>query len=384
MLKLDLGAGEISPAGFTPLGRDHGTEIFPLPYADETVDEIYASHVLEHFPHGQVEAVLADWTRALKKGGRLRIAVPDFARIAESYLQGRTGPHQGWLLGGQTDANDFHKALFDRDTLRRMLAACGLVIIRPWTSEIGDCADLDISLNLEAHKPFVAELAVSGAMSVPRLGFMDNLFCAIEAVMPCNVKFRKHGGAFWGQSLTKVFERILEEDNPDAILTLDYDSIFSPKHLAHLMQLMMLHPEADAIAPIQSSRHLKTALFTVDGPEGENAPQLKRTDFDPDLQPVATAHFGLTLIRTSALRRLPKPWFHSVPDADGGWGEGRIDEDIAFWRKWREAGNSLFLANRVAIGHAELMVRWPDINLEVFYQSMADWQNEGVPAGTWE
>jgi hypothetical protein len=29
------------------------------------------------------------------------------------------------------------------------------------------------------------------------------------------------------------------------------------------MQLMMLYPEIDALAPIQSSRHLSTTLFTV-------------------------------------------------------------------------------------------------------------------------
>lgn len=382
-MKLDLGAGDISPPGFIPLGRDHGSEVFPLPYADETVDEIYASHVLEHFPHNQVEAVLKDWARALKKGGRLRIAVPDFAKIAQSYLEGKAAPHQSWLLGGQTDADDYHKAMFDRERLRQLFAACGLVIVRPWTSEIEDCAALDISLNLEGRKPFVSELSVSGAMSVPRLGFMDNQFACIEAVLACQVKLRKHGGAFWGQSLTKVFERIIEQDNPDAILAIDYDSIFSPKHLAHLMQLMMLYPEADAIAPIQSSRHLKTALFTVPGEEGENAPKLLRTAFDPDIQPVETAHFGLTLIRTEKLKALPKPWFHSVPDPDGGWGDGRIDEDIAFWRKWKQAGNTLYLANRVAIGHAELMARWPDINLEVFYQPMSDWQNDGIPEGAW-
>src|SRR6185437_6608660 len=82
-VRLDLGAGQVSPYGFIPLGRDHGSEIFPLPYGDETVDEIRASHCLEHFPHGQVAAVLKDWVRALKKGGRLRIAVPDFKKIAE-------------------------------------------------------------------------------------------------------------------------------------------------------------------------------------------------------------------------------------------------------------------------------------------------------------
>lgn len=383
MIRLDLGAGQISPPGFTPVGRDHGSEIFPLPYADESVDEIRASHCLEHFSHREIETVFADWVRALKKGGRLRIAVPDFAKIAQNYLEGQAGPHEHFVMGSHADQNDFHKAMFDRDRLRKLFAVNDMVLIRPWESEIQDCATYPISLNLEAYKPFVAQINVSGAMSVPRLGFMDNLFCAMESVIPCQVKFRKHGGAFWGQSMTKVFERILEEDNPDAILTMDYDSIFLPKHLAHLMQLMMLHPEIDALAPIQSSRHLPTTLFTVPGPEGDNAPTLSRVDLAPDVMKVATAHFGLTLLRADKLRALPKPWFHSIPSPNNDWNDGHIDEDIAFWRKWAEAGNSLYIANRVPIGHAELMVRWPDINLEVTYQSMTDFQKDGVPAEAW-
>lgn len=382
-IKLDLGAGKISPPGFVPLGRDHGSEIYPLAYADGSVQEIRASHVLEHFPHGQVADVIKDWVRCLKKGGKLKIAVPDFRKIAEGYLEGQPEPHESFLLGGQTDPNDYHRSLFDREKLRRLLAGAGLVLTRPWVSEIADCAAYPISLNLEARKPFVDEIRVSGAMSVPRLGFMDNLFCCIEAVIPCNVKLRKHGGAFWGQSLTKVFERIIEEDNPDAILTIDYDSIFTPKHLAQLMQLMMLYPKIDALAPIQSSRHLPTTLFTVHGTEGDNAPAIPRKEFEGDTTQVATAHFGLTLIRTAALKRMAKPWFHSQPSPAGDWGEGHVDEDIAFWRKWEAAGNTLHLANRVAIGHAELMCRWPDVNLQVHYQSMTDFQQKGVPEECW-
>ena len=382
-IKLDLGAGQISPPGFIPLGRDHGSEIFPLHYADGSVDEIRASHVLEHFPHHQTEAVIKDWVRCLKKGGRLKIAVPDFAKVAEGYLKGDNAPHEYFLMGGQTDANDFHGAMFDREKLRKLLAGAGLVLTQPWTSELEDCAAYPVSLNLEARKPHDAALTVSGAMSLPRLGFMDNLFCCMEAVVACNVKLRKHGGAFWGQSLTKVFERILEQDDPDLILTIDYDSIFTPGHLARLIQTMMLYPQIDALAAIQSSRHLPTTLFTVHGTDGDNAPAIPRTQFEGDTTKVATAHFGLTLIRTKALRRIEKPWFHSQPSPQDDWGDGHVDEDIMFWRKWEEAGNSLHLANRVAIGHAELMCRWPDINLQVHYQSMTDFQQIGVPEECW-
>ncbi|MCS3690942.1 methyltransferase domain-containing protein [Bradyrhizobium elkanii] len=383
-IKLDLGAGKVSPPGFVPVGRDHGTEIFPLNYADGSVDEIRCSHALEHFPHAQIPEVIKDWVRCLKKGGKLKIAVPDFGKIAEDYLAGKPAPYEGYVVGGQIDQNDYHKALFDRERLRKLLADAGLVLTRPWTSEIEDCAAYPISLNLEARKPFVDELRVSGAMSMPRLAFTDNFFCCMEACIPCNVKLRKHGGAFWGQSMTKVFERILEEDDPDAILTIDYDSVFLPKHLAHLMQLLMLHPEIDALAPIQSSRHLPTTLFTVHGKEGDNAPALPRTAFEGDTVPVATAHFGLTLIRTEALRRMEKPWFQASPDSEGRWGEGKVDEDIGFWRRWEAAGNSLHLASHVPIGHMELLVKWPDINLQTFHQSVTDFQINGVPEGVWE
>lgn len=385
MLKLDLGAGEISPPGYVPMGNAHGRPIYPLDAAAESVDCIRASHVLEHWPHGELADVLKDWVRALKPGGVLRIAVPDFAKVASGYLEGHVQPTESWLMGGQTDHDDFHRSLFDETRLKRLLSDAGLVLLRPWTSEIDDCAAYPISLNLEGSKPYVPELKVSGAMSVPRLGFTDNMFCALEAVLALHVKFRKHGGAFWGQSLTNVFERILEEDQADLILTVDYDSIFTPKHLATMIQLMMLHPEIDALAPVQSSRHLKSTLFTVKG-GGGNEPLVKRTDLAGDTFKVNTAHFGLTLIRTERLRALPKPWFHSVPSAAGEWhdGDGHIDEDIQFWRKWEAEGFNLHLAPRVAIGHAELVAKWPDINLETFHQSMSDWQNNGVPEGAWQ
>jgi predicted SAM-dependent methyltransferase len=141
--------------GFTPVGRDHGSEVYPLPYADGSVTEIRASHVLEHFPHGQVADVIKDWVRCLKKGGKLKIAVPDFQKIAEDYLAGKHAPHEGYLVGGQADQNDYHKAVFDRERLRHLLSDAGLVLISPWTSEIQDCAAYSISLNLEVASRIV-------------------------------------------------------------------------------------------------------------------------------------------------------------------------------------------------------------------------------------
>ena len=162
-VRLDLGAGKASPPGFMPLGHGHGSEIYPLsPFADNSVDEIRASHCLEHFSHRQVPHVLAEWVRVLKPGGLLSIAVPDFAKIAANYLEGAAQPTEGYVMGGQVDSDHFHRSLFDRDRLTRLMVAAGLVSIVPWVSDLKDCAALSISLNLRGRKVSAKEVTVRG------------------------------------------------------------------------------------------------------------------------------------------------------------------------------------------------------------------------------
>jgi predicted O-linked N-acetylglucosamine transferase (SPINDLY family) len=163
VVRLDLGAGKASPPGFTPLGHGHGSEIYPLSlFADNSADEIRASHCLEHFSHRQVPHVLAEWVRVLKPGGLLSIAVPDFAKSAANYLEGGAQPTEGYVMGGQIDEDDFHRSLFDRDRLTRLMLAAGLVSIEPWVSDLKDCAALSISLNLRGRKVSSREVTVHG------------------------------------------------------------------------------------------------------------------------------------------------------------------------------------------------------------------------------
>ncbi len=49
-------------------------------FADESVDVIYSSHVLEHFHHtlnNELLRVLIEWRRVLKPGAKLLLSVPD-------------------------------------------------------------------------------------------------------------------------------------------------------------------------------------------------------------------------------------------------------------------------------------------------------------------
>ncbi len=59
----------------------------PLPFADGTFDVVYHSHVLEHFSRAGGRALLQECARVLKRGGTLRVVVPDLAFSARLYLQ---------------------------------------------------------------------------------------------------------------------------------------------------------------------------------------------------------------------------------------------------------------------------------------------------------
>lgn len=387
-MRLNLGAGDTNIEGFTALDQQQGHEIFPLPYPDQSVEEIRASHVLEHFPHQQVPSIVKDWTRALKPGGKLRIAVPNFAWIVEQYVNGGQVPVQGYVMGGQVNGHDYHKAIFDEGSLRQLMAANGLIEIKHWRSEIEDCAALPVSLNLVGIKPVngataTRPLRVGAAMSVPRLGFMDNFFCAWQALTPLGITPRKHTGVFWGQCLERCIEEWLDE-GVEWILTIDYDALFTRDQVATLLALVQRYENVDALAPIQMHRQRRTPLATRRGPDGKNVSEIALEELNQDIMPVNTAHFGLTLLRAEALARTPKPWFKEEPDEHGSWGDGHTDADIWFWRQWEKAGNTLFLANRVAIGHGEFMAVWLGQDLQTIYQHPSDFYKSGPPPEVWK
>jgi SAM-dependent methyltransferase len=91
-IRLNIGADRTQIAGF--LSVDFNAEVHPdvlceadhLPFEDDTVDEIYASHVLEHLPYES--KALQEWLRVLKPGGMLTVAVPDIVQIYYLYKHG--------------------------------------------------------------------------------------------------------------------------------------------------------------------------------------------------------------------------------------------------------------------------------------------------------
>jgi tRNA (mo5U34)-methyltransferase len=225
---------------------------------------------------------------------------------------------------------------------------------------------------------------LAAVMSVPRLGFEDNSSAILETLRPLHVPLLKVWGAFWGQCLERGIQTQIDA-GADLILTIDNDSLFVKEDLQELLALIQAHPEVDALVPLQVGRDGKGPLATMRTKTGQRQTEIPGETFKPDLAPIATGNFGLTLIRVSALLKMPHPWFLAQPDREGQWGRDRVDADINFWRQFRAYGNNAYLANRVAIGHLEAVVAWPsDKQMQPIYQPLPQWRKEGKPKNAWQ
>ncbi len=178
--KIHLGCGRIYIPGFFHV------DIQPAPHVDavssgedlsfidnDTVELIYASHVLEHFDRWHYHDALVEWHRVLKPGGVLRLSVPDFEACVRAYQKfGLSNPFSGIIglvCGGQRDLNDFHRMIFNRDLLTTELKTAGFNEVRDWNWRTTEHSHIDdysqaylphmdktdgmlMSLNLEAVK----------------------------------------------------------------------------------------------------------------------------------------------------------------------------------------------------------------------------------------
>lgn len=176
-IKLHIGCGKKYIPGFIHI------DVRKLPHIDyvtsadrldmfknNSVNLVYACHVLEHFKRNQIENVLKEWYRVLKLGGILRIAVPDFEKLIEVYLKTKDlklvlGP----LAGRQDYPGNTHYVVFDYSYLAEVLKKVGFKNIHryDWRKTIHKDYDdfsqayiphlekeqgILISLNVEAEK----------------------------------------------------------------------------------------------------------------------------------------------------------------------------------------------------------------------------------------
>ena len=136
--------------------------------------EIFMSHVIEHYrspgkglrrtPETAIGALVAA-ARALRPGGIVRIAVPDFEALARLYTNGTLPLFPrllGRLCGAQNYRENVHRCAFDREFLELCLREAGFERFETWNptalnlamdASFDELNGVRTSLNLLGHKP---------------------------------------------------------------------------------------------------------------------------------------------------------------------------------------------------------------------------------------
>mgnify|MGYP003152590942 CR=1 FL=1 len=179
MIKINLGCGwrnfgkdwiHIDGGDYSHLDSK---DIINLPFSSNSVDLIYASHVIEYFDREEVIPILNKWKEKLKPGGILRLAVPNFRVMSILYLENKLtldnilGPLYGKM---EMDGSKiYHKTTYDKSSLEDVLKVCGFSNIKLYNWKETEHSEFDdhsqayfphmdkengtlISLNIECEK----------------------------------------------------------------------------------------------------------------------------------------------------------------------------------------------------------------------------------------
>ena len=142
----------------------HSHDVTQLPFEDNSVDLIYASHLLEYFDREEAVKVLSEWRRVLKyppggPGGVLRLAVPDFETMVILYLwkkeyklESFLGPLYGKMNMETVHMEDnrfkesktvYHKTPYDLDSLTELLESVGMENIHKYSWKETEHSEFD-------------------------------------------------------------------------------------------------------------------------------------------------------------------------------------------------------------------------------------------------
>lgn len=218
------------------------------------------------------------------------------------------------------------------------------------------------------------QLKITALFSMPRVGFTDNMFCAASVFPSLGIHLGRHCGAFWEQSLSMLLEACLERGD-DYVITVDYDSVFIREQVVELIRLIET-TGADAVCPVQIKRNCSRVLSEIHPDEIVHG----AVDCNRPTTRIKAGHFGLTIIRCESLRKLPRPWLWSIPNADTlKWEEGKVDADINFWNVANTTGWRVLQSNYVRIGHIQRVITWPTSKWAVHQQYLDEWEANGIP-----
>ena len=144
-MKLNLGSGNSKREGYTNIDICslnnvdivHDLEQIPYPFENDSADEIYMSHSLEHISMHKVQSVLKECYRILQKDKHLIIIVPCIECAMKKFLAEPEETRWGYLIeyilgnqGKSQTGNQYHKSGFTPAYLKKLVETAGFKIIK--------------------------------------------------------------------------------------------------------------------------------------------------------------------------------------------------------------------------------------------------------------
>jgi spore maturation protein CgeB/predicted SAM-dependent methyltransferase len=137
-LKLHLGCGNNLLPGYVNIDKynrqgDRLMDAGQLDYTDGSVSEILTSHMIEHVPLSEFQAMLLQWKRVLRPGGRLTIRCPNHELYIKMWLEGddeyRWGAGLNAILGIQgRGPGHVNRNLFTVPRLEKLVREAGFEV----------------------------------------------------------------------------------------------------------------------------------------------------------------------------------------------------------------------------------------------------------------
>lgn len=147
-IKLNLGSGRWSLDGYVNVDLAVSknakrppeilSDVRKIPLPDDCATEILAIHIFEHIERWEVDDVLEEWRRLMRKGGKLIMEMPDLIKCCDNIVKGIRGEQHPdqlgmWGLFGDPSEKDrlmMHAWSWTFATLRPLLKEHGFVDIR--------------------------------------------------------------------------------------------------------------------------------------------------------------------------------------------------------------------------------------------------------------